>query len=182
MSDHVVLVDEKNTVLGTAPKLEIHNGSTPLHRGFSVFLFNSKGKMLLQQRSAIKKTWGGVWSNSCCGHPKLNEQPEESAKRRLDFELGIRNVEIITMITNYRYRFEKDGIVENEICPIMVALSSDIPKSNKAEVADVRWMLWEDWIKETKKNPQNYSPWAIEETKLLNNLKKFQDFLQRAIK
>jgi isopentenyl-diphosphate delta-isomerase len=65
----VVLVDENNTVLGTMPKSEVHGAETPLHRAFSIFLFNAEKKLLLQQRSHVKKTWPLAWSNSCCGHP-----------------------------------------------------------------------------------------------------------------
>src|SRR5258708_6704908 len=89
MEEYVVLVDDHNNVLSTAPKLPTHNHNTPLHRGFSVFLFNTKGQLLLQQRSHTKKTWPLVWSNSICGHPLLDETPIDAAKRRLQFELGI---------------------------------------------------------------------------------------------
>ena len=87
--EHVVLVDENNVVLGTTPKATVHTDNTPLHRGFSVFLFNDKNELLLQQRSHLKKTWPLAWSNSCCGHPALNESNEDAVKRRVQFELGI---------------------------------------------------------------------------------------------
>jgi len=67
--EKVVLVDEENNVLGTTDKSTVHTANTPLHRGFSAFIFNSKQEILLQQRSKYKKTWPLVWSNSCCGHP-----------------------------------------------------------------------------------------------------------------
>jgi len=65
--EYVVLVDEHNNVLGTTPKATVHGEDTPLHRAFSAFIFNSKGELLLQQRSLAKKTWPGVWSNSFKG-------------------------------------------------------------------------------------------------------------------
>src|SRR5260221_4426490 len=104
MKDYVVLVDDRNEVTGTSEKLEMHNSNTLLHRGFSIFLFNKKGKLLLQHRSHKKKTWPLVWSNSCCGHPMMNENPENAAKRRLLYELGINNAEIFMILPEYKYR------------------------------------------------------------------------------
>ena len=172
MKDYVVLVNEKNEPLGTREKLAAHSGQTPLHRGFSLFLFNSKKELLLQQRSKKKKTWPGVWTNSCCGHPMIDESPLAAAKRRLLFELGIQKAKISMAIPDYRYRFEKDGIVENEFCPVMIGYSDEQPQSNPEEVQAVRWIPWQEWIAETKKNPGNYSPWCVEETQLLVESKK----------
>ena len=172
MKDYVVLVNEKNEVLGTMPKLEAHSKNTPLHRGISLFLFNSKGELLLQQRNKKKKTWGGVWSNSVCGHPLLEESPIDTARRRLDFELGIKNAEISVALPDYRYRAEKDGIVENEICPVMVGISDEMPKPNPKEVEAVKWILWKTCLLEIEKTPHKYSPWCVEETKLLVENKK----------
>jgi isopentenyl-diphosphate delta-isomerase len=167
MNDYVVLVNEKNEPMGTKEKLEAHSAQTPLHRGFSLFLFNHKKELLLQQRSKKKKTWPGVWTNSCCGHPMLEESPIAAARRRLVFELGIQTAEVTMILPNYRYRFEKDGIVENEFCPVMIGYSDQQPLPNPDEVQAVRWIPWVDWITETKKNPASYSPWCVEETQLL---------------
>src|SRR5262245_37566182 len=134
MKDYVVLVNSKNKSLGTMEKLTAHSDKTPLHRGFSLFLFNQKGELLLQQRSFKKKTWGGVWSNSVCGHPRLWEKPIAAARRRLLFELGIKNAEISIALPDYQYRVEKDGIVENEICPVMIGYTTEEPKINPKEV------------------------------------------------
>ncbi len=167
MKDYVVLVNEENEPLGTREKLAAHSGQTPLHRGFSLFLFNRKNQLLLQQRSHKKKTWPGVWTNSCCGHPMIDESPLDAAKRRLLFELGIQNAKLSMVIPDYRYRFEKDGIVENEFCPVMIGYSEEQPLLNPDEVQAVRWISWQEWIAETKKNPGYYSPWCVEETQLL---------------
>lgn len=172
MRDYVVLINDKNEPLGRMEKLSAHSDKTPLHRGFSLFLFNPKGELLLQQRSHKKKTWPLEWSNSVCGHPRLNETPIDAAKRRLFFELGIKNAEISMALPNYRYKAEKDGIVENEICPVMVAYTDEIPKLNSDEVEKIKWIPWRDWLLEIKKNPKNYSPWCVEETKLLVKNKK----------
>ena len=125
--EYVVLVDKYNNLLRVAPKLESHHHNTPLHRGFSLFLFNERGELLLQQRSSRKKTWPLVWSNSCCGHPMLDESSLEAAKRRLDYELGISDADIFEIVPDFRYKVELNGIVENEICPILVGIHRLIP-------------------------------------------------------
>src|SRR5437868_15000164 len=130
MNDYVILVNEQNNPIGTMPKLEAHHAATPLHRGFSLFLFNTRGELLLQQRSKKKKTWPGVWSNSVCGHPMLDETPINAASRRLTFELGIHDATVTMMLPDYRYRFMKDGIVENECCPVMAGVTSGKPATD----------------------------------------------------
>jgi len=178
MEEYVVLVDDNNNVLGTAPKLATHHSNTPLHRAFSLFLFNKKGELLLQQRSFKKKTWPGMWSNSVCGHPGLEETPLQAAQRRLFYELGIKNAVLFEVLPDYRYRCEKDGIVENEICPVFVGFSDEKIKRNDKEVEEIKWMGWKEWLLELKKNPENYSFWCREETELLNKNPKFQNLLQ----
>src|SRR5205823_3519011 len=86
----VILVDEQNNALGTTPKADVHGPTTPLHRGFSSFVFRSSDQhVLLQQRSAKKRTWPLMWSNSCCGHPGPGESNIGAAIRRLKYELGL---------------------------------------------------------------------------------------------
>ena len=171
--EYVVLVDKNNKVLGFAPKLEAHNNNTPLHRGFSLFLFNKKGELILQQRSNKKKTWPLVWSNSCCGHPMFNESNVDAAKRRLQFELGISDVNIFEIISSFQYKVKKDGIVENEICPILIGFSNQEPRINKDEVENIKWISWEKFINDLNVNSSKYSPWCILEADLLKNNKKF---------
>jgi isopentenyl-diphosphate Delta-isomerase len=171
--DQVVLVDSNNKVLGTKPKFKAHNSKTPLHRGFSVFLFNSRGEVLLQQRSRKKKTFPLVWSNSFCGHPMLNEANVDAAKRRMPFEIGINNVEITEVISNYRYKAEMNGIWENEICPILIGFTNKKPIINKNEVENFKWVNWKNFIEDAENNPKKYSLWCTEETKLLKNHKTF---------
>jgi isopentenyl-diphosphate delta-isomerase type 1 len=170
----VVLVDENNTPLGTARKSETHNGDTMLHRAFSVFLFNANGEVLLQRRSYSKQTWPGVWSNSCCGHVMLNESTEQAAARRLDFELGLRNIELTMALPDYRYRAEKDGIVENEICPVLFGFTEAVPVLNPDEVAETEWKDWDVFLAELRAPDCEFSPWAIEEALLLSESTVFQ--------
>lgn len=179
--DHVVLVDNQNKVLGTAPKLTAHNSNTPLHRGFSVFLFNKKGELLLQQRSKIKKTFPLIWSNSVCGHPMLNESNVDAAKRRLSYELGIDNVEVFEIISDYRYEVGMNGIYENEICPVLVCFTDKKPIINKDEVENVRWISWQDFLQEIKQKPGTYSVWCEQEAKLLAENEKFLEIIKKHV-
>lgn len=178
-TEHVVLVDEQNQPIGTAPKLDTHTGDTPLHRGFSAFLFNSRGELLLQQRAHSKKTWPLVWSNSVCGHPMMNEASEAAAARRFRDELGLDIKNIEAVLPDYRYRAVRDGIAENEYCPVMVALADDAPKLNPDEVEAVRWVAWPDFVAEVTAFPERYSKWCVEETRLLDASPAFRAWRQR---
>jgi len=162
----VVLVDESNTILGTMPKSEVHGATTPLHRAFSAFLFNAEKKLLLQQRSHVKKTWPLAWSNSCCGHPGLDEANVDAAKRRIKDELGM-TVIWIEEAAPYRYQFTKDGVMENEICPIHIGYTEDEPVINPDEVEAIEWISWDDFLTEIQNNTDKYSPWCVEEAMIL---------------
>lgn len=163
----VVLVDEDNNPLATARKSETHNADTKLHRAFSVFLFNPEGELLMQQRAFSKITWPGVWSNSCCGHTMLNERTEQAAGRRLAYELGLRGVELKMALPDYRYRAEKDGVVENEICPVLIGFTDQEPSPNPDEVAETKWVPWDEFLTSIRRTDCELSPWAVEEGLLL---------------
>jgi isopentenyl-diphosphate delta-isomerase type 1 len=166
----VVLVDEQNNVLGTRDKADVHSVHTPLHRGFSLFLFNSKKELLLTRRAHTKKTFPGLWTNTVCGHPGPGEAVVDAAKRRLKEELGISNV-AIKEVAPYRYSFaDANGIVENEICPILVVRGDVTPKPNTREVASWKWIFWKDFLHEIALNPNSYSPWSREEAKIIDSL------------
>ena len=150
--DMIVYVDDTGTPIGTSPKLAAHDGDTKLHSAFSVFLFNDKGELLLQQRALTKKTWPGVWSNSCCGHVMLHETVEHAARRRLKYELGLTVGELHMILHDFRYRAEKDGVVENEICPVMVGMCMTEPQPNPDEVNDVKWIDWEQICRRSRRS------------------------------
>lgn len=169
----IVLVDEENKPLSTAPKINFHHNKTPLHRAFSVFLINKKGELLLQQRSFTKTTWGGFWSNSCCGHQVLHEKIEITARKRVKFELGISVNNLQIILPNFRYYAEKDGLAENEICPVLVGFTEEIPHPNPEEVHATKWIKWEDFLLEIKQPDCQFSPWAIEEVELIAENKDF---------
>lgn len=176
--DMIVMVDEDDCPIGTARKLPAHNGSTKRHRAFSVFLFNDKGELLLQQRALTKKTWPGVWSNSCCGHVMLHETVEQAATRRMKYELGISGVQLDVVLPDFRYCAEKDGVVENEICPVLVGFCSAWPRPNPKEVYNTKWVDWNKFINDVTDPANGFSPWAVEEVELLTKEPRFEDFLK----
>ncbi|MGE3468580.1 MAG: isopentenyl-diphosphate Delta-isomerase [Pyrinomonadaceae bacterium] len=177
--DMIVYCDESGTPTGTFPKLAAHDRDTKRHLAFSVFLFNDKGELLLQQRALTKQTWPGVWSNSCCGHVMLHESTEAAARRRLKYELGMSVDELHLTLPDFRYRAEKGGIVENEICPVFVGFTENEPRSNPDEVADIRWVDWEDFVIEVADPANGYSPWAREEVELLAGSEEFKTLLKQ---
>jgi isopentenyl-diphosphate Delta-isomerase len=176
----VVLVDEQNNVLGTTPKANVHSAQTPLHRAFSSFIFNRKGELLLQQRSHTKKTWPLVWSNSCCGHPAPGERNVDAAKRRLKDELGLESSDI-REVAPYRYCFTRYGVMENEICPILVGTVDQEPVLNPNEVEAIRWMPWKDFVEEIHAHPENWSEWCVEEVAILESLDATQKLLPTSV-
>ncbi|MEQ1644080.1 MAG: isopentenyl-diphosphate Delta-isomerase, partial [Pyrinomonadaceae bacterium] len=179
--DMIVYCDESAVPIGTSRKLAAHDGDTKRHLAFSVFLFNDKGELLLQQRALTKKTWPGVWSNSCCGHVMLHESTESAARRRLKYELGMRVENLHLILPAFCYRAEKDGVVENEICPVFVGFASVQPVPNPDEVNDVKWVDWERFVVEVADPANGYSPWAREEVELLSTETRFKAFLQMVI-
>lgn len=179
MDEHVVLVDEHDSVLGIAPKLESHHADTPLHRGFSAFVFDGEGRLLLQQRSGAKRTWPLAWSNSCCGHPMLHEGPLEAGRRRLAQELGLCGVELEVVLPFYRYRCERDGVTENELCPVMVGFTDSQPVPDAREVAAVRWIAWDEFLAWTEVGT-GLSPWCVEEARLLERDRRFRSLMRRS--
>lgn len=173
--EEVVLVDQQNSVLGTMPKALVHTLETPLHRGFSVFIFNPAGELLLQQRSFGKLTWPGFWSNSCCGHPALGESVDAAIQRRVRDELGMSVHGLHEALPDFHYCCEHLGVVENEICPVWLARTLDEPYPNPGEVAATRWISWNEFRHLlTMDAAGHYSPWCKLETVLLeNSVRKF---------
>lgn len=173
----IVVVDDENRPLEIVPKNEVHNAETKLHRAFSVFLFNEKGEFLLQRRAFEKKTWGGIWSNSCCGHLMLHESVENAAHRRIRYELGVRSSKLKLILPAYRYRAEKNGVVENEICPVLVGQINSLPKPNPQEIAEIAWVKWSEFLDQISTSNHDFSPWAAQEAELLNENEDFQRWL-----
>lgn len=177
----VVLLDEAGHAIGTAPKSEVHHAGTPLHLAFSLFLFDREGRTLLQRRSFAKRTWPGVWSNSCCGHPGPGEELAAAARRRLADELGLAAEEVEVVLPDFRYRAEQDGMVENEICPVLAGRARGEPRPDPSEVAEIAWHPWEEVLSVARESPERLSPWASEEARLLAGAPRFASWWERAI-
>jgi isopentenyl-diphosphate Delta-isomerase len=168
----VVLLDEHRRPAGTMPKAEVHGPDTPLHLAFSVYLFDSGGRLLVTRRALGKRTWPGVWTNSCCGHPAPGEEPAAAARRRLGQELGLRPARLELVLPSFAYRaVAADGIVENEVCPVFFAhLDGDpepAPAADPEEVAEWRWVPWEAFRAVAATAPWALSPWAVEQVRRL---------------
>ena len=171
LQEMVVLVDEQNVPIGTAPKDTVHTKQTPLHRAFSLFLFNDKKEILLTKRASTKKTFPGVWTNAVCGHPAPGEETADAVKRRVPEELGI-EIHEVKHAAPYRYRFtDINGIVENEICPIYVGFTENDPNPSFGEVDDWKRLDWQEFLRDIQNNPSIYSPWSIEEANIIESLK-----------
>jgi len=173
-TESVCLVDEGNTVIGHCPKATVHGYHTPLHRAFSVFLFNQQDQLLVQRRSLNKVTWPGIWSNSCCGHPLPGEETLMAAKRRLQQELYLDKGELYEALPDFRYRSRYLGIEENEICPVYIGRVGEANFFNHEEIEAIDWLPWETFVELTQSLPTDrwgeLSPWSKLEATCLQKL------------
>jgi isopentenyl-diphosphate Delta-isomerase len=159
--ENVVLLDETGTACGTATKTAVHHAETPLHLAFSAYLFNESGQFLLTRRAESKLTWPGVWTNTCCGHPLPGEPVSDSVRRRLREELGIGAAELVLVLPRFRYQARMaNGLLENEVCPVYAAYSDAAPEPDPAEVAETRWVDWDQFCAEVAAGQQSISPWC----------------------
>jgi isopentenyl-diphosphate delta-isomerase len=164
----VVLLDEDGRPAGTMPKARVHGPDTPLHLAFSVYLFDSGGSFLATRRALGKRTWPGVWTNSCCGHPAPGEEPTDAARRRLGQELGLRPARMELVLPSFAYRaVAADGVVENEVCPVFFAHLDGGPEPpptpDPGEVAEWRWVPWAAFRAVATSAPWALSPWSVEQ-------------------
>jgi len=177
----IVFVDKSGKPTGkTGPKLESHTNDTKLHLAFSCYIFNeSSGELLVTRRALKKKVWPGVWTNSVCGHPLPKESLEAAIKRRVLYEVGIKNIQNISCILpSYTYTTPPyHGIVENEFCPVFIATTTDEVNANPDEVEDYKWLSWQEY-KDFIENGNNVSYWAKDQYTQLVKSRKFIDFLK----
>lgn len=137
--EKLICVDEQDHVTGHASKATCHDGAGMLHRALSVFLFNSQGEVLLQQRSVQKRLWPMWWANSCCSHPREGEQVDAAAKRRLFQELGVDTSLQYTHKFIYHAPYADLGS-EYELCSVYIARSDAPVLAHPDEIAAVRWL------------------------------------------
>tara|TARA_Y100000766_G_scaffold285479_1_gene309270 strand:- start:2857 stop:3396 length:540 start_codon:yes stop_codon:yes gene_type:complete len=157
MEEQVILVDKKDNVIGKAGKLEAHQKGL-LHRALSVFIFNSKGEILLQQRAANKYHTPNLWSNTACSHPRNNELLKYAAERRLKEEMGLECNLYYAFNFLYRTKFSNE-LIENELDHVFIGFSDEKPKPNPSEVKNYRYINSCDLIKEMNENPNIFTPW-----------------------
>lgn len=157
-AEALILVDDSDREIGAASKQACHVGDGTLHRAFSIFVFNSGGELLLQQRSAEKPLWPMYWSNTCCSHPRVGETMEIATERRLDEELGL------TCPLQYLYKFKyhapyEDRGSEREFCWVYAGRCDDVPTVNANEIADWRFIDAADLDAELADDPSVFTPW-----------------------
>lgn len=155
--EQVILVDENDRQIGVMPKLEAHQKAV-LHRAFSVFIFNDKNELMLQQRAMKKYHSPGLWTNTCCSHQREGESNIEAGKRRLEEEMGFVTdlKESISFI--YKAPFD-NGLTEHEYDHVLIGHYNDEPKINEGEVANWKWMALDDVNKDLKTHPEHYTAW-----------------------
>lgn len=158
-SEELILVDDDDTETGTLSKARAHDGDGVLHRAFSVFLFNTGGELLLQQRSDGKRLWPLYWSNSCCSHPRHGETTEFAVARRLEDELGITDV-TPEFVFKFRYqaRYGTAGS-EHELCHVFLGRTCMPVRANPHEIAAVRWLPAHAVQAELDSGDGRYTPW-----------------------
>lgn len=156
--EEVVLVDEANEVLGYMGKLEAHKLGL-LHRAISIIIFNNEGEMLIQQRALTKYHWAGIWSNTCCSHPRKDETFQQAAERRLFEELGF-NAPLEEEFHFIYKAVDKDsGLTEHEYDTVFTGVFNDDFEFNKDEIHDVKWISIDDLMEDIAENPDKYSFW-----------------------
>jgi isopentenyl-diphosphate delta-isomerase len=157
MKEYVVLVDEKDQKIGLMEKIEAHEKAL-LHRAFSVFIFNEKGELMLQQRAASKYHSPLLWTNTCCSHQRDGESNIEAGRRRLQEEMGF--VTDITEVFSFIYKAPFDnGLTEHEFDHVMIGRYDEAPELNTEEAEAYKWMKMEDVKQDIEVNPSIYTAW-----------------------
>lgn len=154
----LILVDENDNEKGFETKDVCHDASGLLHRAFSIFILNDKNKLLLQKRSKEKRLWPLFWSNSCCSHPRKGESYEYATARRLEEELGLKAKLTYLYKFQYQAQYKNEGS-ENELCSVYIGKSNDLPVVNDTEIAEWRYISFDELDTELLKNPDAFTPW-----------------------
>lgn len=158
-AQRVILVNEQDKIVGEAEKMEAHRKGL-LHRAFSVFIFNSRGEMLLQQRALSKYHSGGLWTNACCSHPQPGEITADAAARRLEEEMGF--VTPVRKIFDFVYKTGFDnGLTEHEFDHVFVGEYEGPIAFNRGEVMDVCYRSMEEISQSLKSHPAKYTSWFL---------------------
>lgn len=157
MSEHVIIVNEEDQETGEEEKIAAHQQGL-LHRAFSVFIFNADGRLLLQRRDSGKYHSGGLWSNTCCGHPRPGENTAEAAERRLHEEMGFTCA--LTRVHGFHYQVDlRNDLIENEYDHVFVGWHDESPVPDPDEVEDWAWVeptILERWVQD---DPDKFTYW-----------------------
>jgi isopentenyl-diphosphate delta-isomerase len=157
LEEKVILVNRDDEEIGLMGKMEAHEKAL-LHRAFSVFVFNEKGELLLQQRALDKYHSPGLWTNTCCSHQRKGETNIAAGQRRLQEEMGFScDLEEMFWFV-YKAPFD-NGLTEHELDHVMIGNYDGDPKINRAEVASYKWMQPEEVKEDMVKRPERYTEW-----------------------
>jgi len=157
MADDIILVDESDNQIGTGEKMEVHRQGL-LHRAFSILIYNQKGETLLQRRAASKYHCPGLWTNTCCSHPRPGEGLIAAAERRLEEEMGF-TVTIKETGLEFIYKIKVGELTEHEYDHVLEGRFDGEPTLNPEEADAWKWTSLENLREDVKNNPQNYTPW-----------------------
>ena len=157
MIQQVVLVDKNNKKIGVEEKIKAHKEGK-LHRAFSIFIFNSNGELLIQQRAKTKYHSGSLWSNSVCSHPKPNETYQQAVCRRLKEEMGFgcKLKKLFCFIYNTGFQ---NGLIENEYDCVFIGKFDGKPKPNSREIMSYKWISVKELKQDIIKNSNKYTIW-----------------------
>lgn len=157
IEEQVILVDENDNQIGVMNKMEAHEKAI-LHRAFSVFVFNSKGELLIQQRAHSKYHSGGEWANTCCSHQRIGETTLEAAHRRLMEEMGFDTP--LKDVFSFTYKKEfGNGLTEHEFDHVVFGEYDGAPNMNPDEVANWKYISMDDLKNDIQENPKHYTIW-----------------------
>ncbi|HEY6162586.1 MAG TPA: isopentenyl-diphosphate Delta-isomerase [Bacteroidia bacterium] len=155
--EEVILVNENDESLGTCEKLEAHQKAL-LHRAFSVFVFNSKGELLLQKRALEKYHSGGLWTNTCCGHPRPGEDIRRAAERRLKEEMGFACELKGKFQFTYKARLNNE-LSEHELDHVFFGSYESDPHPDPCEASGWKWISLGGLEKELHDHPESFTAW-----------------------
>jgi isopentenyl-diphosphate delta-isomerase len=156
----VVLLDPAGAPVGQADKASVHDAPAPYHLAFSCYAFDRSGALLVTRRALAKRTWPGVWSNSCCGHPAPGEPLAAAVRRRLRDELGLEPAALRLALADFSYRARQGAVEEHELCPTFLCRVGGDPTPAPGEVAAWRWQPWATFLADARRPGGGLSPWA----------------------
>lgn len=165
-AEELILVDELDNEIGYLSKAGAHDGDGVLHRAFSVFLFDSGGRLLLQRRATGKRLWPGYWSNTLCSHPRRGESLHAATSRRLQDELNI-DAELEFL---YKFRYQADygkAGAEHELCHVFLGRTPRGVRANRHEIAELKYMRVDELEVAFAATPEKFTPWFLMEWRTL---------------